>query len=513
MRPKIISFFTLLLLLITYASFSQPIDNSRLVVVESVSVGGKPFLLTNNKVVASENDSIVVNFKLKAPNDAPKTAFLFQTTFKNGVDSAIKTLGVTQVIFKNLKDDIYFLRISAFDLQRKWAAVPVEIKIEVDNEKSLLYRQKDSLSNQVNSMLGLISKPSVDKNKFKSGSDFSLLNIILSSLLVIFIVGFIFLLVKLNKLNKTVENSSGKSAKIDYSMIKNVVSKSDYEILQVENSRLRAEIASLRGQIDAMAARSQQLAMQNKDLQISMTKLSSHKNELEELQQQKDDLFAVIIHDIKNPAALIKSLVELLTSYDLSATEQQEIINDIANTTGKIVALSQEVSRILALESNKLTLNFESCDINQVAQDVFHRNHIAAKNKSITMMSEYDKSLPDVEIDPQRIDEVIDNLISNAIKFTSNNGTVKIKTYKENDDVVVEVSDNGLGLTEDDLKYAFQRGARLSAKPTQGESSTGLGLWIVKKLLDAHNGKVWVRSTTGKGSTFSFSIPIKKSAQ
>lgn len=488
---------------------SQPIDNSRSVVIESIWINNQKLPEKTLKLLASEKDSITINFRLKADDGADKTAFLFQTVFKNGVDSSTKTLGVTTAIFKNLKNDNYFLRISAFDLQRKWAALPVDIQIQIDTEKADLLRAKDSLNSQVNTLLSLVKKSPSDTLNTQSSSGIPpLASYLMIALIVILIVVIIILMIRKPKNidePKTIINTQVQ----DLSFMKNMVNKSDYEALQIENSRLRAEIASLRGQIDAMSFRSNQLTTQNKELQNKITKLTNHKAELEELQKQKDELFAVIIHDIKNPAALIKSLVELLTSYDLSATEQQEIIADIANTTIKIVALSQEVSRILTLESNKANLNFEPCDINVIVTDVLHRNHIGAKNKTINMFTELTDNLPNAELDPQRIDEVLDNLISNAIKFTPNGGTVRIKTYTDGSSVICEINDNGLGLTEDDLKHAFQRGARLSAKPTQGESSTGLGLWIVKKLVDAHQGKVWVKSTTGKGSTFSFSVPYK----
>lgn len=504
---KLSLFYIYLLLFITTISFcfSQPIDNSKIVVIDNILINGQIANFSNNRIIASEKDSITINYKLKVNEGTPQTAFLFQTTFKNGIDSSIKTIGVTTVVFKNLKNDKYFLRISAFDLQRKWSAVPVELIFDIDNEKVELLKAKDSLDIRIKTMLDLVKNP--PKNALEAESGLKTFEYILIALSLILFVLLIYTFLQLQKTKKFQKSNTDTNKQLDSNLLQNMVYKTDFDTLQLECSRQKAEIASLRGQIDAMNVRSSQLTNQNKDLQNSLTKLSKHKSELEELQQQKDELFAVIIHDIKNPASLIKSLVELLTSYDLSATEQQEIINDIANTTIKIVALSQEVSRILSLESSKMMLSFEKCDLNQVVQDVFHRNYINAKNKNLNMYHELDNTLPDAEIDPQKIDEVIDNLISNAIKYTSIGGTISIKTYKQDENLVFEVSDNGLGLTEEDLKHAFQRGARLSAKPTQGESTTGLGLWIVKKLLDAHNGKVWVKSTVGKGSTFSFSIP------
>ena len=153
-------------------------------------------------------------------------------------------------------------------------------------------------------------------------------------------------------------------------------------------------------------------------------------------------------------------------------------------------------------------MNFEKYDFNEITQDVYQRNLIAAKNKNISMTIETGKDLPTGDMDAQKIDEVIDNLVSNAIKFTQPGGSVLIKTEKVADSLKLSVSDNGLGLSEDDIREAFKRGSKLTARPTAGESSTGLGLWIVKKLIEAHNGRVWVKSAMGKGSTFSFEIPI-----
>jgi signal transduction histidine kinase len=256
------------------------------------------------------------------------------------------------------------------------------------------------------------------------------------------------------------------------------------------------------------ATRGDELIKQNNELKETVERLNKSQKEFEELQKQKDELFAIIIHDLKNPVALVKSLVELLRSYDLTVNEQKEIINDIFETTTKIVALSQEVTKILALESSSLNMKYETVQINEIITSVHHRNQIAANNKSIEVLLDLSEIVPESSMDPQKIEEIIDNLLSNAVKFSHKNGQVRIKSHRSDDNIVVEISDNGLGLSEDDIKQAFQRGGRLSAQPTAGEPSSGFGLWIVKKLVEAHRGRVWVKSALGKGSTFAFSLPI-----
>jgi signal transduction histidine kinase len=298
-----------------------------------------------------------------------------------------------------------------------------------------------------------------------------------------------------------------KGLKLD-NKINPVSDKTNNQELSTEISNLKEENARLRSQIDSLHSRTEELSKQNIELKETSNKLLLSRKEFDDLQKQKEDLFSIVIHDLKNPVALVKSLVELLRGYELSVADQQEIIDDIFETTSKIIALSQDVSRILVLEGNTIKLNLDYVQINEIINDVQRHNSVAANKKSIVLLLDLDDTLPNSMIDPQKIDEILDNLLSNAIKFSNEKGKIRIKSRKIKKDIVIEISDNGQGLSEDDLKNAFQRGGKLSAQPTAGEPSSGFGLWIVKKLVEAHNGKVWVKSILGKGSTFAFSFPI-----
>jgi len=506
MRIKTTLFLSIILFVMVLVNSvtSQPIDSTKRVAIDMIFVNGIKLSNFENGVTISDSDSISIEYKLLAPDGSDRSQpFYFRIKFSNGIDSSVRTTGVTSVSYRNLPERTYFLTIGAFDLQRKWNAIETEFKITVDNEKAAMYVKIDSLRTQLEK--ATLKPEPITEETVVAESKFSIEMIIIIALGVVVII----LLVLYMKKPKVKVESQLQTKEIIKKELIGVAQEKHDAVLE-ENSNLRAEIAALRGQIDAVILRAQELSKQNNDLQESVHKLSKSKYELEELQKQKDELFAIIIHDIKNPASLIKSLVELLTSYDLTASEQQEIINDIAQTTIKIVNLSQEVSRIMALESSRLMINFEKANLNDVVNDVFTRNRIAAQNKSITFTSSLQHDLPDCLLDPNKVDEVVENLVSNAIKFTQSGGNVKIKTYLDNESVVCEVSDNGLGLSQEDLKHTFERGARLSAKPTGGENSTGLGLWIVKKLIDAHHGRVWVKSSLGKGSSFAFSIPVNQ---
>ncbi len=464
--------------------------------VDSVKVEGKAVGFDN--IVIKTTDTIAFDYSVALPQDVGTQSFYYRVVLKNEVDSSFKVTGTASAQYVSLSEGEYKFIVGAFDLGGNWLARTTEINFRVNNLEVELLDKIDSKEKEIISLKSQLALGTEKKAKY------DYLFLAAGILAGIALGGFLsFILINIfgrNKINRgnKMENQN------------DVVSREEFNKLMSENSNLRAEIAALRGQIDALQNRAQEMKKQNNDLQESLDSLITSRDELEKLQAQKDELFALIIHDIKNPAALIKSLVDLLRSYDLSAVERQEIIDDIAETTSRIVLLSHEVSKILALETSKLILDFQPVQVGEILSDVCRRNKIAATKKNITVTLDNPDNLPDVEIDVQKIDEVIDNLVSNALKFTQEGGKVHVAAFLSEQSITIEVSDNGLGLSESDVRNAFQRGSRLSAQPTSGESSTGLGLWIVKKLIDGHNGRVWVKSTLGKGSTFAFSLPLER---
>ncbi len=253
-----------------------------------------------------------------------------------------------------------------------------------------------------------------------------------------------------------------------------------------------------------------QLEEINSTLLEQKIKLQTSKQNLEELQKQKDELFAIAIHDIKNPASAIKGYIELIKGYDLNATEQQEIIENLANSSNQVVKLAQEISKIMAQQKTEETMKFEKTSIKKIIDNICNQNAAYAKKKGVKLLNQSSDSLPKNNIDPDKITEAIENLVNNAIKYALPDTIVHVRTFFNSDNVTVEVSDNGVGLSEEDVKKAFNKGVILTPKPTAGEECSGLGLWIVKRIIEEHNGKVFVKSKLGIGSTFSFQLPIIK---
>jgi two-component system phosphate regulon sensor histidine kinase PhoR len=289
-----------------------------------------------------------------------------------------------------------------------------------------------------------------------------------------------------------------------------------YEELQKQNRDLEKKVFEKENQIKRLQKATLELSDSNKELKEQAEKLDINMQEAKKLQEKKEELlkikeelFGAIVHDIKNPAGLIRGFAELLNSYDLSRQEQENIIKVILETSDKMVQLTEEMTKLIIVESDEVVLDMQTINLDKVIDRVFLLNKPNAEKKKISLVTELPSSLPQVNADPMRIEEVIDNLVNNAIKYTSSKGKVEIFSELTANSLIIHIRDSGLGISEDEVKRVFSPLQRLTPKPTGNEPSSGVGLSIAKRIIEMHGGKIWVKSKVGDGSTFSFSLPCK----
>jgi signal transduction histidine kinase len=283
-----------------------------------------------------------------------------------------------------------------------------------------------------------------------------------------------------------------------------------YDKLKKEYSNLKELNDFLKQQVNDLKANINDLQTANAQLAKQKDRLLEKKRQLEELQQQKDELFAMAVHDIKNPASAIRSYVELLDSYDLNAQEQQEVMQSLVNTSSHIINLAQQMSLVVTKKRPDPVYNYETGSIKKIADIICNRNKGYAVKKEVKLVNQTSPNTPETKMDIAKVEEVLDNLINNAIKYAPKGTIVQVKSYFSDSKVTVEVVDNGVGLSDEDCRHVFEKGALLTPKPTDGETRSGLGLWIVKKIIEDHGGHVWVKSKVSVGSTFGFELPIRK---
>lgn len=230
---------------------------------------------------------------------------------------------------------------------------------------------------------------------------------------------------------------------------------------------------------------------------------------LKELNELKSEFLGMAAHDLRNPIGVIKSYSELFLSGYVGEIDdkQRRILQNIYKNCENMINLVEDLLDVTAIQTGKLKLDRKEVDINQFLSNVYANAQIWAQAKSIDVNLNLSSELPTISFDPNRIEQVVNNLITNAIKFSYSETTVTMSAAETEDFVEISVEDEGQGIPEEDIKKIFNEFGRARVRPTAGEKSTGLGLAIAKKIVEAHGGKIWVKSQVDVGSKFTFNLP------
>ena len=260
------------------------------------------------------------------------------------------------------------------------------------------------------------------------------------------------------------------------------------EKARAEEALGRAEAAWAQGEIDreTIEAQAQDLAAANE--------------QLAETSEVKSHLMRVVAHDLNNPLGVVLGYADLLRDAEDEA-EAEEFIGVIEGAAGDMVALVKRFLGAEAIDAGRLAMHPEPLDLARLARHVAGKFVPAARQKGQTLDIEADTPAW-VSGDRDWLKEVADNLVSNAVKYTPPGRAIHLSVVQHEGRVQLRVRDQGPGLTADDQAKLFGRFQRLSAQPTGDESSTGLGLSIVKKVVEMHDGRVWAESVPGDGATF-----------
>ena len=252
----------------------------------------------------------------------------------------------------------------------------------------------------------------------------------------------------------------------------------------------------------------------NKELQSAYTQIHHQSKSLQEqnlaleqLGNEKNEIVAIVAHDLKNPIIAIRGLSELMDE-ELAGGEQAKELNaQISQTAERMLGLVKNVLDMNRLESGAIQMKIVAFDVKPLAENVLSTFTEQAAAKAITL--HFQDALHNILVlaDEQAVMQVIENLISNALKYSPYGKKVFVCLKAVDAYVRIEVRDEGPGISQDDMKKLFGKFVRLSARPTGGEHSTGLGLSIVKKMVEAMNGRVWCESEVGKGATFVVELP------
>ena len=266
----------------------------------------------------------------------------------------------------------------------------------------------------------------------------------------------------------------------------------------LDNPAVKGVVANIRDITERRQAEEQlhQLYQQEKEL----------RHQVEEEMKRRVEFTRALAHELKTPLTPVLAAADLL----VSELQEEPLLTLAKNIRQGASNLGSRIDELLDLargEVGMLQLKLDWVDILRLLRDIADGMAPLASRRGQSLVLMLPATLPQVKADAARLQQVVTNLVNNALKFTSVGGSVKLKAKQRNSTIVVEVQDTGRGISKEDQRYLFQPYHRVQMEDSKG---LGVGLALCKMLVELHNGKIWVKSSPGKGSTFGFSLPLER---
>ena len=241
-----------------------------------------------------------------------------------------------------------------------------------------------------------------------------------------------------------------------------------------------------------------------------------------ELERTKADFMAMLVHDLRSPLIGVKSVIELLQDAgkgSILGNDQFELLNSAHSSTKKLLELISDFLDLSKYEAGSIAFEASPIQVEKFIDPVLHQMDIQFRQRNVRMVRDIPANLPAAFVDAMKTEQVIMNLLSNALKFTKSGGTITLEAAPKTEEVIttsgskqkqfvqISISDNGVGISPDELPLLFERYKQVSSAKIVKQKGTGLGLVICKRIVEAQGGHISVESEPGKRTTFSFTMP------
>lgn len=234
--------------------------------------------------------------------------------------------------------------------------------------------------------------------------------------------------------------------------------------------------------------------------------------ELDRLNKVKNDFVSMVSHELRTPLTAIKGFVHVVLEEEAGRINEQQkkFLGIVKQSINHLSMLISDLLDLSKIESGLIAIKLEKVNLRDIVKKSIETSTVQIKEKGIKLKVDIDKNIPDVEGDVSRLFQVYNNLIFNAVKFSNVRGEIKIVVKEKGNYIFSAITDNGIGIPQDEHKKIFEKFYQVDSSYTRTAGGTGLGLFIVKTIVELHGGKIWLESSPGEGSTFSFLLPKSK---
>lgn len=270
------------------------------------------------------------------------------------------------------------------------------------------------------------------------------------------------------------------------------------------------EIALLRSESGVDSKLFDEITHLNNELVNLQRQLSKKNAELAQLNELKNRFLGIAAHDLRNPLGNLLILVDFIREEkERLSDEQREYVQQIESLSSFMLDMVEDLLDVSSIETGRIELLMERQDLVAIVERNVSLNRMLAEKKEIAI--HLDRQIPaaSLYLDQGKIEQVINNLLTNAIKYSVPQTEITVRMLESDGEVITEVIDQGQGIAADELELLFRPFQKTSTRSTSGEKSVGLGLYIVKRIVEAHNGRIWAESEPGEGSVFRFSLPVQ----
>jgi len=268
----------------------------------------------------------------------------------------------------------------------------------------------------------------------------------------------------------------------------------------IENARLYAEIQEKADELDAAC----------RDLEVSRENILKANERLLEMDRLKSEFLATMSHELRTPLTAIIAYTELMRDSRVDERQRNEFLEIVDEQGNRLIQLIDDLLDLSKLERGKMQLNLERVDLNEIVLSAVQTIRPTAEKKGLDVATAFCPDLPPACMDAKRVRQVCWNLLCNAVKFTEKGGRITVSTEDSSEELVVRISDTGIGIKPEDTDRIFDRFAQVDSSATRAHGGAGLGLDLVRRFVTLHSGRVWVESEYGSGSTFIFTLPKER---